>query len=155
MQALWDNSGAPAGSGNPAGSVAVTVRGPLHQPVSWQTLEQVQKHIDPSRQLIALLEDGEPWAIEKGGPSPVIGWNTTDKQVGASALNVGGGTTTNLAAPGAPTVTAGTGGVPGLGAATYYYVITALSDYGETTISARARPPSAGGAARRTCPGPR
>jgi uncharacterized phage protein gp47/JayE len=95
VEPLWDR----AGGANGAGTVLVSVRGPEHAPVDWGTLQAVQKHIDPTRQMIAQT-DGRvgtaAWSMSGFG---TLSLDATEKQTGASSLlldQLGGAGTTVL-----------------------------------------------------------
>lgn len=95
VEGLWDSSPSTGtnftpGTGATGGTVRLSVRGAKNTPVDWRVVELAQKHIDPSRQLVCLLEDGEPWALTSTSPAggSLGAWNTTDVQTGFSSLTV-------------------------------------------------------------------
>jgi uncharacterized phage protein gp47/JayE len=90
---FWDTAGEPAGSGDPTGSILITARGPDYAPVDWALAQEAQRKLDPSRQVVALMEEGEPWAVESGA-APLT-WSTP-AEMGAKAMTLtfaGAGTT--------------------------------------------------------------
>jgi uncharacterized phage protein gp47/JayE len=104
----WDTAGTTPGlaDGRQNGSVILALLDSNNVPVDWSVVYSAQQLIDPSRQLIAMLDLGE------GFSSP----------------------TSSLAPPAAPVLTpSNTGGV--LGAGTYQVALTYYNSYGETTAS--------------------
>lgn len=89
VEAFWDDSGNPPGSGNPNLSVRISLRDTNRAPVDWSVLQERQVYIDPSRQLLALMENGEPWTLD-AGVGVTLAWdNTTGNfQTGASAMEL-------------------------------------------------------------------
>jgi uncharacterized phage protein gp47/JayE len=87
-QELWDLSGTTPGvrDGRENGSVLVSVRGPALVAVDWSELQDVQKWIDPYRQLVAIMEEGEPWVLASGAAT--VGWSATNKQMGEKGLTI-------------------------------------------------------------------
>lgn len=87
---LWDTSGDTApwtpGTGNPNGTVGVVVRDADYAPLDWAVLQAAQIYIDPSRQLVALMESGEPWLALAGGGT--VGANTSNKQHGNGSIEI-------------------------------------------------------------------
>jgi uncharacterized phage protein gp47/JayE len=87
VEPLWDRSGTdPALNNQRNGTVRMAIRGQDHKPVDWSVVQAVQRHVDPSRQLIALLENGEPWTID-GVAVAAAAWDATN-QTGASSLKL-------------------------------------------------------------------
>lgn len=92
VEAFWDTSGSPPGSGSGNLSVRVSLRDPNRAPVDWSIVQERQIYIDPARQLLAVLEEGEPWSLD--GPADVVGltldWDRTagNFQTGSSALRL-------------------------------------------------------------------
>lgn len=86
---LWDTSGTTPGvfDGRQNGSVIISLRGPSFVAVDWSQLQEVQKYIDPSRQVIVLLEEGEPWSLT-GGAHTTLDWEKNETQAGATALRL-------------------------------------------------------------------
>ena len=89
VEPLWDTSGPTPGiyDGRQNGSVQISLRGPSFVAVDWSDLEEVQRYIDPSRQTIALMEEGEPWVLASGVHT-TLDWEKTVVQAGASALRL-------------------------------------------------------------------
>lgn len=84
---LWDTSHPSApGTGVPNGTVALSIRDQDYTPVDWSVVQETQRYLDPSRQMIALLEDGEAWIVAEGPGG--LSWVTTTVQMGASAMRV-------------------------------------------------------------------
>jgi uncharacterized phage protein gp47/JayE len=94
----WDLSGTVPGvyDGRENGSIILSVRGPAWTAVDWSELEDVQRYEDPDRQIIALLEEGEPWAVTTGPGA--ISWGTTDVQTGEKAMVITNGSATTTVA---------------------------------------------------------
>ena len=92
---LWDKTGVTPGTGNPNLTVGLTLRDAARAPVDWAVLQAAQRYLDPSRQLVAIMEDGETWSPITG-PAPT--WDPTDPQVGDSVLrlSVSGGPQVNV-----------------------------------------------------------
>jgi uncharacterized phage protein gp47/JayE len=86
---LWDTAGDTPpwtpGTGNPNGTVGVVVRDSDYAPVDWAVLQAAQVYIDPSRQLVALMEAGEPWLSVSGG---VVTSSTANKQHGNGSIEI-------------------------------------------------------------------
>jgi uncharacterized phage protein gp47/JayE len=84
VQALWDDTSITPGAGDGAGTVRLSLRGPNFAPVDWTVLQETQKTIDPSRQMIALLEEGEAWVPTNG----TVDWDYVSVQTGASSMRL-------------------------------------------------------------------
>lgn len=89
VEPLWDTSGTTPGvfDGRQNGSVLISLRGPTFVAVDWSNLEDVQKYIDPSRQTIAIMEEGEPWTLTTQEHT-TLSWEKLAVQTGASALSL-------------------------------------------------------------------
>lgn len=90
---LWDDAGTTPATGNPIGSVLLSLRDAAKAPVDWSEVERTQKFIDPTRQMVAVMEAGEPWAVESGAAA--LSW-TPPGEMGETALTLtyaGSGTT--------------------------------------------------------------
>lgn len=87
---LWDTSGDTPpwlpGTGVPNGTVGVVLRDADYAPLDWNTLQNAQIHVDPTRQLVALMEAGEPWTIASG--TGTLSYPTAAKQHGNSTVRV-------------------------------------------------------------------
>jgi uncharacterized phage protein gp47/JayE len=88
VEPLWDTSGTTPGvrDNRVNGSVFVSLRGPGFVGIDWPTVQEVQKYLDPSRQLLAQMEEGDPWTHTEGAGS--ISWSEANRQAGAQALVV-------------------------------------------------------------------
>jgi uncharacterized phage protein gp47/JayE len=83
---LWDTSGDPPGSGSGNGSVLLSLRDASLVPVDWSVVQAAQQHLDPSRQMLAVLDAGEPWSLLSGDAT--ITWESANKQIGAHSLAI-------------------------------------------------------------------
>jgi len=73
------------GTGNPNGTVELSLRDHELMPVDWSVVEACQRNIDPMRQVLALFEPGEPWKVVSGPATE--GSDATHKMLGAASLS--------------------------------------------------------------------
>lgn len=124
---LWDRTGNSPGQGtNFGGTVRLSLRGDDFTPVDWAVVEDVQRFIDPSRQAIALLEQGEPWLVDGVA---AITWPTADVQTGYTALNIAEPSTTTTGSHSAGATTLNVGSTAGFPDAGNLYVGTQALTY--------------------------
>jgi uncharacterized phage protein gp47/JayE len=97
----WDTSGLNPGlfDGRQNGSVLMMLRDSNNAPVDYSIVQACQRHVAPSRALLATFEQvGVPpaWSLVTTTGSTTVALDTTNKQMGAGTLqftfSVGGGT---------------------------------------------------------------